>query len=123
MATEPQTLTVAAAAARAAELVDPDGTDALVGEWLLRFEDRDEPITAVEDIEQHLAEETGALDPQGEEPSLVVARAVMTYLAHRRDTVDDSDERLLRLALDAELHDPSEQVRAWLAEAGLPEPA
>lgn len=123
MPTEPQVLTLSEAARRAAELVDPDGIDALVGEWLERFEDRDEPITAIEDIELTVAESTGELDPQGEEPTLVVAGAVVTYLGHRRDAIGESDERLLRLALDAELSDPPESVRDWIADAGLPEPS
>ena len=82
MSTEPQVLTLSHAARRAAEIVDPDGDDALVGEWLERFEDRDEPITAI----------------------------------------DEPDERLLRLALDAELTDPPETVRDWITDAGLPDP-
>ncbi len=122
MGTEPEVLTVSAAARRAAELVDPDSEDALVGEWLERFEDRDEPITAVEDLEREVAEETAALDPEGEEPALVVAGAVVTYLGHRRDEYGAPDDRLLRLAIDAEISEPPELVRQWIADAGLPEP-
>ena len=88
----------------------------------IRFEDRDEPITAIEDIEQEVAESTGELDPQREEPVLVIAGAVVTYLGHRRDAIDEPDERLLRLALDAELTDPPETVRDWITDAGLPDP-
>ncbi|HYF25641.1 MAG TPA: hypothetical protein VD931_07895 [Baekduia sp.] len=123
MPTEPEILTLSAAARRAAEVVDPDGADALVGEWLERFEDRDEPITVVEDLETHVAELTGAIDPQGEDPALVVAGAIVTYLGHRRDGAGQPDDRLLRLAADAELSDAPEPVRDWLADAGLPEPA
>ena len=123
MSMEPEVLTVAVAARRAAEIVDPDGDDPLVGEWFDRFEDRAEPITVVEDVEQEVAESTGALDPQAEEPALVVASAILTYLAYRRDAVAQSDDRLLRLAVDAELHDPSEPERMWRADAGLAEPA
>lgn len=122
MPTEPEVLTLSGAARRAAELVDPDGDDSLVGEWLERFEDRDEPITAVADIETEVAESTGRLDPEGDEPALVVAGAVVTYLGHRRDAAKEPDERLLRLALDAELAEPPQRVREWIADAGLPVP-
>ncbi|WP_205698071.1 hypothetical protein [Conexibacter sp. SYSU D00693] len=123
MPTEPEVLSLSAAARRAAEVVDPDGEDALVGEWLERFEDRDEPITAVGDLETQVAEACGIVDPEGEEPVIVVAGAIVTYLGFRRDAIGETDDRLLRLASDAELGDPSPAVRDWLVDAGLPDPA
>ena len=116
MPTEPQPLSVSEAVRRAAEAVDPDAADELVADFLTRFEDRDEPISAVPDIEQQVAEATGALDPEGDDPALTMAGAVVTYLAFRRDESRADDERLLQLAADAEFDGhPPDTVAAWLA--------
>ena len=115
MATEPQTLTLSAAVHRAVEVCDPDGNDELLADLLARFEDRDEPITAVEDIAQLMAETNGIIDPEGDDPALTMATAVVTYLAHRRDMVDAEDDRLLTLTADAEFDgNPPESVQRWL---------
>jgi hypothetical protein len=97
MPTEPETLTLAQAVHRAVEVCDRDGADELLADLLARFEDRDEPITAVGDVEQLMAETVGVLDPEGDDPALATAAAIVTYLAHRRDMVDADDERLLAL--------------------------
>jgi len=116
--TEPQPLTTFEAARRAAEAVDPEGGDELVADFLLRFEDRDEPISGVPDIEQQVAEAVGAIDPDGDDPALVMAGAVLTYLAFRRDESSADPERLLQLAADAEFDGtPPDNVAAWLAGA------
>jgi hypothetical protein len=119
MATEPQELTLSAAVRRAVEACDPEGADDLLADLLLRFEDRDEPIRAVVDIEQEMAEAVGALDPEGDDPALAMAGAVVTYLHFRRTEVNDDDQRLLRLAADAEFKGhPPEHIEAWLEGAG-----
>ena len=97
MPREPDPITLAQIVHRAVEVCDPVGDDADLADLFLRFEDADEPVTAIEDIEQRLAESAGALDPQGEIPSLQMATAVATYLAFRRDQLDDDPEELLRL--------------------------
>ena len=71
MPTEPETATLARVVHRAVEVCDPDGPG--LGDLLARFEDRDEPVTQVADIERELAEAKGALDPQDEDPALVMA--------------------------------------------------
>ena len=119
MATEPQELTLSAAVRRAVEACDPDGADDRLSDLLTRFEDRDEPITAVLDVEQEMAEAVGALDPEDDDPALAMAGAVVTYLSFRRTQVDDDDERLLRLDADAEFKGhPPEHVAAWLTGTG-----
>jgi hypothetical protein len=119
MPTEPRVPTVFEVVRRAAEICDPDDDDAAVGELLERFEDRDEPITALEDPEAQLAE-AAALDEDLAEPAEVMVLAVATYLAHRRDELDDSPEQVLRLAARAEFGgDPPAPVRDWLADGGL----
>jgi hypothetical protein len=49
---------------RAVEVCDPIGTDDGATAMLERFLDRDEPVTAVADIETELAEAKGAVDPR-----------------------------------------------------------
>jgi hypothetical protein len=102
--TEPETLTLSEAARRAAEAVDPDGNNDGVADFYRRFEDRDEPITAVANVEELVAETIGRIDVDAgdDDPALTMAGAIVTYLRFKRDAVNDDDERLLQLAADAE---------------------
>jgi hypothetical protein len=105
---------------RAAEVVDPQGVEEGASDLLRRFEDRDEPVTAEADVEQEIAEVKGAIDPQDEDPVVVMMAAVATYLAFRRTEMDDEREGLLRLAARAEFEGhPPEPVAGWLAEQGV----
>ena len=105
---------------RAAEVVDPEGAEDGPSDLLRRFEDRDEPVTAEADIELEIAEIKGAIDPQDEDPAVVMTAAVATYLAFRRTEIERDREELLRLAARAEFHGrPAEPVAAWLAEQGI----
>jgi hypothetical protein len=117
MPTEPQPLTLAEAAHKAVEVCD-DGTSEALGELLERFEDDDEPISAIEDIETLLNERLG--DPEDGDPPYKMARAVITYLAYRRDEIAEDPERLLELAARAEFkgHPPAD-VSAWLQQRGV----
>jgi len=121
MPRNPEPLTVAEAARRAVEIVDPADTDPVLGDFLIRFEDRDEPIAALRDtIEEQVAEALGALDPDGDEPPLQMAGAILTYLAFRRDEATDNRADVLRLAAEAEFDgDPPENVADWLADQGV----
>src|SRR5215213_8232779 len=104
---------------RAVEVTDPSGEFG-VADLLGPVEDSDEPVTAHEDIETDLAELKGRVDPQDEDPAVMMAVAVATYLAFRRDEVDDDPADLLRLAARAEYDgNPPEHVRAWLADRGV----
>jgi hypothetical protein len=50
----------------------------------------------------------------------MMAIAVATYLAFRRDELDEDPTDLLRLAARAEFDgSPPDNVRAWLAEQGV----
>ena len=94
---------------RAVGIVDPDDEDGVVGEFELRFEDADEPVTGIDNLEERIA--FGA----DEDPAVVVAQAVVLYLAHRRDAVDDDDDDIVRLALDSEFKgNPPQSVTDWL---------
>jgi hypothetical protein len=119
--TEPEPVTLADVVHRAVQVCDPDGDEGLA-DLLERFEDDDEPLssTGAAIAEQRIAEAVGALDPQGEEPAVTMAGAVATYLAYRRDELDDDPADILRLAARAEFDgSPPEAVRGWLAERGV----
>jgi hypothetical protein len=91
-----------------------------VADLLPPVEDADEPVTGHRDIELELAELKGRIDPQDEDPAVMMAIAVATYLAFRRDEIDDDPEDLLRLAARAEYDGhPPDNVRAWLDEQGV----
>lgn len=94
---------------RAVGIVDPDDEDGVVGDFELRFEDADEPVTGIDNLEERIA--FGA----DEDPAVVVAQAVVLYLAHRRDAVDDDDDDIVRLALDSEFDgNPPQSITDWL---------
>jgi sirohydrochlorin ferrochelatase len=120
MPTEPAPVTLAQVVHRAAEVVDPDGADQDVVDLLVRFEDADEPVSAIDDVELRIAEGAGAIDPQEESGPVQVARVVATYLAFRRDEVAEEPDELVRLAVRAEYDGhPPEPVTEWLALNGV----
>ena len=120
MPTERQGPTLGEVVHRAGEAWEPAGGDEGLALLLERFEDRDEPVTAVADIGSELAEAKGALDPQDEDPALMMAAAVAAYLAHRRTELGREREELLRLAARAEFDgDPPPAVADWLASEGV----
>jgi hypothetical protein len=120
MPTEPAPPTVAQVVHRAAQACDPAGAEEGVSQLLSRFEDADEPITALGDVEEALFEAKGAIDPQDEDPAVVMAVAVAVYLAHRRTQLDTERGELLRLAARAEFDDdPPAMVADWLAAQGV----
>ena len=120
MPTEPEPLTVAEAVQRAAEVADPSGVDADIGDFVLYLEDADEPITAVGNLSDRLEEARRSVDPEGDLPGVTMTTAVANYLAYRRDQLDDLPEDLLRLAARAEFQgQPPEEVADWLADRGV----
>jgi sirohydrochlorin ferrochelatase len=120
MPTDPAPVTLAQVVHRAAEVVDPDGADQDVVDLLVRFEDADQPVSAVDDVELRIAEGAGAIDPQEESGPVQVARVVATYLAFRRDEVAEEPDELVRLAVRAEYDGhPPEPVTEWLALNGV----
>jgi hypothetical protein len=102
MPTEPHTPTLSETVRAACEVADPDAADELVTELLTRFEDRDEPVSTVDDVEQQLAEAQGIIDPDGDGEPLRTAVAVATYLAFRRELFDSDPDELIRRATAAE---------------------
>ncbi len=115
-----QTPSVAEVVRRAVEICDPEGDDPLVADFLLAHEDRDEPVTALEERDRTFFEVAERV--QGSMPGAGVqgAAAVATYLAFRRDGLGDDDADVLRLAARAEYGDhPPEEVATWLRDAGV----
>jgi hypothetical protein len=104
---------------RAVEVTDPTG-ELGVADLLGPVEDADQPVTAIADIETELAELKGRIDPQDEDPAVMMAIAVATYLAFRRDEMEVAPEDLMRLAARAEFDgSPPDNVRDWLDEQGV----
>ena len=120
MPTEPEPLTLATVAKRAVEVCDPEGGDAALGDFLVQFEDADEPITAVINLDERVALAAEGVDAQVEDPAVQMAGAVILYLAHRRDEVDDDPDDILRLAARSEYKgDPPGLIADWLADRGV----
>jgi hypothetical protein len=114
MPTEPEILTLAQAARRAVDVVDHEVTDEALTDFLSRFEDRDEPVTAFEQPDELFAEAAGSIDP--DDPVLAMAAAVAGYISFKRDQVDAQPEDLLRRAAEAEFDGtPPPEVAAWLS--------
>jgi hypothetical protein len=118
--TEPQPITLFEVAKRAVEISDPDDSDASLGDLLAQFEDADEPITAIQNLEERVAIAVEGVDVEIEDPAVSMAAATILYLAHRRDELHADPDHILRLAARAEWKgDPPEQVVDWLADRGI----
>jgi hypothetical protein len=119
MPTEPKPLTLAEAVHKAVEAcADGDLTPGLE-DYERRFEDDDEPISAIDDIEDLLDQRLGPVELD-DDPELRMARAVIVYLRYRRDEIGDDPDHLLHLAARAEFagHPPPDVAR-WLEERGI----
>jgi hypothetical protein len=113
-----RTPTVADLVRRAVEICDPDSIDADLGHLQEQLEDDDEPVTAVENLEERIALALEGADYEGEIPSVSVASAVALYLASHHGTAEydrDPDELIL-LAVRAQWHgQPPAFVADWLS--------
>ena len=120
MPTEPEPITLSQVVRRAVQIIDPDDNDADAGDFERAFEDDDEPIRAVGDIEERVADVLADLDPATNNGALSIAGAIVVYLAFRRDELDAEPAELIRLAARAEWRgDPPEPVSEWLADSGI----
>jgi hypothetical protein len=96
-------------------IVDVDGVDDAVAGFAMRHEDDDVPVRGILDgLEERIA--WGA----DEDPPVVMAQAVVLYLAHRLDEIDDDPDEILTLAARSEFDgQPPESVQEWLDANGL----
>jgi len=83
--TEPQPITLFEIAKRAVEVADPADADERLGELLEQFEDADEPVTAIENLEERVAIAVEGVDVEIDDPAVSMAAATILYLARRRD--------------------------------------
>jgi hypothetical protein len=116
------TPTVAELVRRAVEVCDPEDGEQALGRFEEQLEDDDEPVTAVENLEERLALAAEGADYEIEDPAVSVATAVVLYLAAKRsagDGIRDPDE-LITLAARAQWHrDPPTAVVEWMADRGV----
>lgn len=120
MPTEPDPITLSEIARRATEVVDPTGADDAVVRLFTQLEDDDRPITAVQNLEERLALAEEGADAAGENPAVSMAVALILYLAHRRDELEDDPDTVLRLAARSEWNgQPPAAVQNWLEERGV----
>jgi hypothetical protein len=113
-----RTPTVAELVRHAVAISDPAGNDPSLSRLEMQLEDDDEPVTAVQNLEERLAIAAEGADYDVDDPGVAVATAVVLYLAARGGQADydrDPDE-LIRLAVRAQWHgDPPHYVTHWLA--------
>src|ERR687895_1088638 len=100
---------------RAGAIVDVDGLDDAVSAFVQRYEDDDVPVRGILDgLEERIA--WGA----DEDAPVVMAQAVVLYLAHRLDEVEDDPDEILALAARSEFDgQPPDRVAQWLAANGI----
>jgi hypothetical protein len=119
MPAEPHTPTLAEVVRRPVEVCEGtpgSGLDAL----LERFDDADEPVAAVEDVEQRLTEKLGPPDLDHDDASLTMARALVSCIAAHRDELGEDPVELLVLASRAEFGaHPPDRVARWLELQGI----
>jgi hypothetical protein len=117
-----RTPTVAEIVRRAVEICDPDDREEALGLFEQQLEDDDEPITAVENLEERLALAGEGADYEIEDPAVSVATAVVLYLAAKGDHGDDVHDarELMQLAARVQWQgDPPVGVADWLAARGV----
>src|SRR6516162_6029141 len=101
MPMNPQPISLFEVAKRAVEICDPDDRDQRLGDLLAQFEDDDEPVTAIDNLEERVAIAVEGVDVEIGDPAVSMAAATMLYLARRRDELRAEPRRILRLAARA----------------------
>ena len=120
MPTEPSPITLFEIARRAVEICDPADAHPRLGDLMAQFEDAEEPVTAIQNLEERVAIAVEGVDPEIDDPAVSMAAATILYLAHRRDELDDDPHKILRLAARAEWKgDPPQSIVDWLADRGV----
>ncbi|MCW2986148.1 MAG: hypothetical protein JWR63_3718 [Conexibacter sp.] len=105
MPRDPDPVTLADVIRRAVEAADPDGADANLGDLAREFEDDDEPVSGVDQLDEVLANAELDVDVEGDDPSVALAVAIARYLAHHRGAIGADDAHLVREAVRWQWHD------------------
>ena len=120
MPTDPRPITLFQVAKRAVEISDPGDADSRLGDLLEQFEDDDEPVSAIENLEERVAIAVEGVDVEIDDAAVSMAAATILYLARRHDELRADPRKVLRLAARAEWKgDPPEAVVDWLAQRGV----
>jgi hypothetical protein len=119
MLDEPESPTLAQVVTRAVEVCDDSSSDGLA-KLRKRLGKADEPIAAVDDVEQRLTAAIGPPAPDTDDAAVTMARALVCYLARRADALGADPVELLALASRAEFGpNPPEHVARWLELQGI----
>jgi hypothetical protein len=112
-----RTPTVADVVRRAVEICDPDDVDQTLGHLEQQLEDDDEPVTAVENLEERLAWALEGTDYDVENPAVAVASAIALHLAaHPAEVESGDDEGIVERAVRAQWRgDTPAYVDFWLS--------
>lgn len=117
---DPTPATVAQVVRRAVSACELGEVDDRLDDLLEQFEDADEPVSSEHDLTARIEDALQKIDPDREDPALLMAAATATYLAFRRDELDADPATLLHLAARAEFDgDPPPPVLEWLENAGV----
>jgi hypothetical protein len=102
---------------RSVDAADPTATDERLADLAQQFEDDDEPVSTVDQLDEVLAEAELDVDSQGDDPAVALTVAVARYLAHHRGAVGEDDGRLIEQAVRWQWHDhPPESVSELLTD-------
>jgi hypothetical protein len=120
MSRDPDPISLFDVIRRAVDAADPDGNDPRLGDLLREFEDDDEPVSGVDQLDEVLAEAELDLDVEGDDPGIALAVALARYLAHHRGALGSDDDRLIAEAVRWQWHDHAPAaVDELLAERGI----
>lgn len=110
-------LTLSQAVREAVGAVDPTDTDGLLGDFEQWFEDDDDPVNSVPNLERRLAGALDELDPDGTSPALAVAAAIVLYRASQPHHPPREANGLIEQAVRMQFgNDVPTSVSDWLAE-------
>jgi hypothetical protein len=99
----------------AAGIVDPEDKSELVGDFERWFEDDDDPVSTVPNLDRRLAGAIDKLDPDGAEPALTVAASVASYLATLPRHAPRDADRVVEQALRVQFgKDIPESLLPWM---------
>jgi hypothetical protein len=89
---------------RAVDVADFQGQDPRLGQLLEDFEDDQEPVSGVDQLDEVLAEAELDVDADGDDPRVALAIAVARYLAHHRGALGSDDAQIVTEAVRWQWH-------------------